>query len=168
MCLIYDLTTECITVFCIGMRVDEYKKPLNYAKEAAPSARNCMVLPMLFVDFMNSKTAQRLTDKRIRLQAISKSKEINVREIADDYGFREDENMDLDTATRRLTRLSNEYGIVESITKTHMRSLDSIEEILLEQRKLAILGSTSANDDGIDGLLEDIHTFQESFKSALQ
>jgi hypothetical protein len=138
-------------------------------KGAIDSTRSCMKLPMLLVDFMNSKSSQWLTDKRLRLQAISKSKEINVRELADHYGFREDENMDLDTTTRRLTRLSSEYGIVESISRTHLRFLDCIEKILLECGYPHAHESKSSGDaDGTESLLHEIHIFRESFKSALQ
>jgi len=123
---------------------------------------------MVFVDFMSHMTARWLSYNRLSLLAIGKSKEIRVREPKDTQGLVPDSNLDLDTATRKLTFLTDEYSITESISKTQLRFLDLIEGMLKEQRKLSLAEPNAPGTEGAEIFLDQAYYSRESFKSALQ
>jgi len=168
LCLVYDPRTECISGVCIGLRTGEYKQFLLYLKGSLHYATNYMLLPMVLVDFMGHMTARWLTYNRLSLLAIAKSKEINVREAQDNRGLRPDLKLDLDTATRKLTFMNDEYAITESISKTQIRFLDLIEEMVSEQQKASGAGSTVWGLLGADAFQEEIAFLRQTFHSALQ
>jgi hypothetical protein len=127
-----------------------------------------MLLPMVFVDFMAHMSARWLTYNRLSLLAIANSKEINVREAQDNRGLRPDLKLDLDTATRKLTFMNDEYAITESISKTQIRFLDLIEEMVGEQQQASGTGSTVWGLLGADAFQEEIAFLRKPFHSALQ
>jgi hypothetical protein len=120
-----------------------------------------MLVPMVFVDFMGHMTSRWLTYNRLSLLAIANSKEVNIREVQDDRGLRPDLKMDLDTATRKLTFMNDEYAITESISKTQLRFLGVIEEMIKEEN--------NKGGAGVRGLfVEEICFLRETFTSAIQ
>jgi len=123
---------------------------------------------MVFVDFMSHMTARWLTYNRLSLLAIANSKEINTREVHDNRGLRPDMKLDLDTATRKLTFLNDEYAITESISKTQLRFLDLIEEIVVEQEKLPFAEGQTIRMGTPELFIDEITFMREAFKSALQ
>jgi len=126
-----------------------------------------MLVPMVFVDFMSHMTARWLTYNRLSLLAIANSKEINIRELNDNRGLRPDMKLDLDTATRKLTFLNDEYAITESISKTQLRFLALIEEIV-EQGRLPFVEGQTTRMGTSELLIDEITFMREAFKSALQ
>lgn len=127
-----------------------------------------MLLPLVLVDFMSHMTARWLTYNRFSIMGIANSKEMNIREQQDDRGYQQDLKMDLDTATRKLTFLNDEYAITESISKTQLRFLELIEQMVLEMDD-SILSTKGNNNSGLtDLVLEDICFLRQSFISALQ
>jgi len=116
---------------------------------------------MVFVDFMGHMTTRWLTYNRLSLLAISNSKEVNIREAQDDRGLRPDINMDLDTATRKLTFMNDEYAITESISKTQLRFLDVIEEMVGDS-------TSGAGGNQLGPFSEEICFLRQTFKSAIQ
>jgi hypothetical protein len=165
---VYDPAAECISGVCIGLRTGEYKQFLLYLKGSLHYATNYMLLPMVFVDFMAHMPARWLTYNRLSLLAIANSKEINVREAQDNRGLRPDLKLDLDTATRKLTFMNDEYAITESISKTQIRFLDLIEEMVGEQQQASGTGSTVWGLLGADAFQEEIAFLRQTFHSALQ
>lgn len=122
---------------------------------------------MVLVDFMKQSTARWLTYNRLSLLAIANSKEVNVRELEDDRGHPADQKLDLDSATRKLTFLNDEFSITESISKTQMRILDVIEAMLTEQQNSPTFGD-SPDADVACTFLDEIPYLRESFQSSLQ
>ena len=167
-CMIYDARTRCTTAICIGLRAGEYKQFLGYYKAALSFSASPLFLPVVLVDFMKQSSARWLHYNRLSLLAIANSREVNVREIGDDRGLPTDQRLDLDSATRKLTFLNDEFGIIRSICQTQNRFLDTIEELLLEETKLSAAGDHSPQADAAAGLLEEIPYLRESFASALQ
>jgi hypothetical protein len=161
LCLVYNPATECTTGVCIGLRQSEYKQFIQYLRGGLHSAKNYMLLPMVFIDFMNHMTSRWLTYNRLSLLGIANAKEINVRETQDDRGFLPELELSLDQATRKLTFLNDEFSITECISKTQLRFLETIEKILLEQQ-------SACDAPGVDIFLADLGFYRESFKSALQ
>jgi len=139
---------------------------MHYIEAGLRSARNYVFLPIILVDFMNHMTARWLNYNRLSLLAIANSREIKIREPGDDRGLRPDMKLDLDTATRKLTFLNDEYSITESISKTQIRFLDMIENIIIQQRK--DISNNLAIAEGEDMFSDQITFLRESFKSALQ
>lgn len=128
-----------------------------------------LLLPMVLVDFMKQSTARWLAYNRLSLLAIANSKEVNVRELEDDRGHPADQKLDLDSATRKLTFLNDEFSITESISKTQLRFLDVIEEMVHEQQKPEVAQLNLPSDDISGGaFFDEIPYLRESFKSALQ
>ena len=123
---------------------------------------------MVLVDFMKQSTARWLAYNRLSLLAIANSKEVNVREFEDDRGHPADQKLDLDSATRKLTFLNDEFSITESISKTQLRFLDTIEAMLQEQPKSDPVGLNPLNADISGAFADEIPYLRESFKSALQ
>jgi hypothetical protein len=113
---------------------------------------------------MKQSTARWLTYNRLSLLAISNSKDVNIREHEDDRGLRSDLELDLDSATRKLTFLYDEFSITESISKTQLRFLDVIED-MLQVRTWETLPEHSA---ATDTLKDELRYLRESFKSAAQ
>lgn len=92
---------------------------------------------------------------------------VNVREVGDDRGLATDQCLDLDSATRKLTFLNDEFSITKSISLTQLRILDVLEELLEQTRVPAGVGS-ALQVEAAAGLLEEVPYLRESFKSALQ
>jgi hypothetical protein len=127
-----------------------------------------MLLPMVFVDFLSNMTARWLTYNRLSLLAIGSSKEINIRETEQERGIRPDLKLDLDTATRKLTFMDDEYVLTESISKTQLRFLNLIEEMVMKQRDKFLLGSKAVCLQGAEVFLEETSFLRQTFHSALQ
>ena len=170
LCLIHDPVARCTTGVCIGLRLVEYQQFTRYITGSLHSAsvRNPLFLPMVLLDFMKQSTARWLSYNRMSLLAIANSKEINVREYDDDRGFKADQKLDLDAATRKLTFLNDEFSITESISKTHLRFLDVIEEMLLEQKNAQVAPLDDVDTDATNCFLDELSYLRESFKSAIQ
>jgi hypothetical protein len=127
-----------------------------------------MLVPMVFIDFLSHMTVRWLSYNRLSLLAIANSKEIRMREHQDNRGLHSDLALDLDTATRKLTFLTDEFAITESISKTQLRFIDLIEEMLQENLKHSTTTDDVSTIERTRNFLDEAYYLRQSFNSALQ
>lgn len=164
----YDSVTQCTTGLCTGLGEGEFEQFIRYLSASLEFASNPMLLPMVFIDFLGHMTARWLTYNRLSLLGIAKSREINIREYQDNRGFGNDKNLDLDSASRKLTLMNDEYAIIESISKTQLRFLQLIEKINLERCAVFVGGSELSSLKEKYSFVEEISFLRQTFNSALQ